>query len=81
MNRVALHKFSPDTTPPSPAHQERASIARSLCDSALSSTLLAHQKLQRFEALWPTVMARLVQNAVQEYADMDTHMKTILDKL
>ncbi len=78
---MALHQFSAKTTPPSAVEQERVSSARSLCDSALSSTLLAHQKLQRFEALWPSVMAKLVRSAVQQYADMDTHMKTMLDKL
>ena len=78
---MALHRFSPETTPSSAAEQERASSAHSLCDSALSSTLLAHRKLQKFETLWPSVMAGLVHQAVQHYTDMDTHMRTMLDNL
>ena len=78
---MALHHFSPETSLLTPTQQERVSSAHSFCDSALSSTLLAHQKLQKFDALWPAVMSRLVHKAVQEYAGMDTHMRTVLDNL
>lgn len=76
-----MHHFSPHAIPPSVAQQERVVTARTFCSTLLTSTLQTHDKLKRFETLWPEVVGKLVHDAVLEYSSMDQHMKLLLENL
>jgi hypothetical protein len=63
------------------AQQERVVTARTFCADLLTSVLMTHEKLQKFERLWPEVVSKLVHETVQEHSDMDQHMRTLLENL
>jgi len=81
VNRVGLHRFSPHMDTPTVAQQDRVITARTFCSNVLSSSLATRKKLEAFERLWPQVLARTVHDIVQEYTDMDHHMRAALDQL
>ena len=81
LNRVALHRYSSQTQPVDTAQQIRQTTAKEFCRELLSSTLKAHTKLEEFDKLWPTVMARLVHRAMKEFSSIDDGMRTMLEGL
>ena len=81
LNRVALHNHSHLPHLADTAHQERRLAAQNFCSSLLSSTLQAHQKLENFERLWPSVMRGLVQRVLREFGNIDQEMRTLLEQL
>ena len=78
LNSIGLQLFSTTSQPPCVVQKDRVTSAQVFTSDLLESTLLGHNKVTTFEMLWPKIMGRLVCVAMEEYSDMDRHMKDML---
>ena len=81
VNRLGLHHYSSTPQPLSVAQQDRVVSARVFTSDLLESTLLRYQKVQVLEATWPKVMRKLIQEAMEDYENMDDNMRSMLQQL
>lgn len=81
LNRVALHDHTHLPHSPDAAQLARQTAAKDFCSSLLASTIQSHQKLARFDLLWPRVLDGLVERTLAEFANIDQEMKTLLEQL
>ena len=81
VNRLGLHHYSTTPQPLSVGQQDRVVASRMFTSDLLQSTLLCYEKVRVLEEGWPKVMRKLIQEAMEEYKNMDDNMATLLQQL